>query len=52
MGKSEIRVAIVGSFCMHILGKQGSGKHWSLRAIIVGVVGILLELFLHEEIGC
>jgi hypothetical protein len=52
MGKREIRVAIVGSFCMQFLEQQGSGEHWSLKETIVGVVGSLLELLLHEEVGC
>lgn len=52
MGKREIRVAILGSFCMHILEQQGSGENWSLRETIVGVVGILLEMLLHEKVGC
>jgi hypothetical protein len=51
MGKSKIRMAIVGSFCMRILEQRGSGEHGNLRATIVGVVGSLLELLLHEEVG-
>jgi hypothetical protein len=45
-------MVIVGNFCMHFLEQQDSREHWSLKATIVGVVSSLLELFLHEEVGC
>jgi hypothetical protein len=37
---------------MKFLEQQGSGEHWRLKADIVGGVGSLLELLLHEEASC
>jgi hypothetical protein len=52
MGKREIRVAIVGSFCMQFLEQQGSGEHWSLKGIHSRCCGKLVGVLLHEEVGC
>ena len=52
IGKSEIRVAIVGSLGMHFLELQGSGEHWILRVATIGVVGNLLEFLLNEKVSC
>jgi hypothetical protein len=52
MGEKEISMGKEGSFYKKKLGQQGSAKSWNMKTTIVGMYGSLLELQMHEEVGC